>query len=590
MKKYFLFIIALLLFISSLSFTEEATDLKESPDYSGMITKMDAYIDELMKKHEVAGLSIALVDGQKTVWQKGFGYADVEKEIAAGEHTIFNYGSVSKLFTGLAIMQLVEEGKIDLDAQLSDYLPEFSIRSRFPEALDVTIRSMLSHHSGLPSDCLYRMVNSYSENSVEYFNNYESRLLEYLETTHLAYRKDYTFSYSNIAYNLLGFVVQRVSEKPLADYVKENILLPLGMENASISPYVLREDVKNLMAMPHIGMKPGKKYLWMAHGAGALNAGVSDMTGFIKMVLGKGSYGDNQVVSEETLQHMLTPQNEENIRDGSTKLGLSFFLNDPAFSYGGKTCGHGGGMIHYYSDLKILLEHELGVVLAVNSDSGEAIVQEIARTVLEEALLVKTGLKKPAPEEEETAELTGKEMQELEGNYACFGYELVKIRVKNNKARLLLPPLNVKLSPLAGGWMKPETSVNFLKDIRIKVETVEGEKLLFIKTPDNSTYPFGKEVREKEPAKIWKKRTGTYYFSQKNEEGINFHQTPFILKIKNGFLCLISKNKQCIILEPISENECITQGLGRNAGETMYFEKEEGKDIIRWSGYILKKK
>lgn len=592
MKKSQLYVMILILLITTLTFAGESADSTgDSADYSALIGEMSGYIEEALENNKVAGLSIALVDGQKTVWQAGFGYADIQNNVAADEATLYNMASVSKLFIGTAIMQLVEAGKIDLDAPLSDYLEEFEIKSRFPPRTPpVTIGTMLTHHSGLPGDMLYKFVEKYSDKSVEYYNNYEETLLNYLKEVHVANPPGYVHAYSNISYNLLGFVIQRVSGIPLVDYMRENILLPLGMENASFTPLFMREETGALIALPHAGLEPGEKYLWMAHGAGALNAGMGEMTAFIKMVLARGLSGNNRLLSEESLEKMLTLQNEGNELDGETRLGLSFFLNDPIFDYAGKNCSHSGGMVYYFSDLKILLEHDLGVVVAVNSNTGGTVVGDIAIRVLQEALKIKTGLEAPGREEEKTVEPAPEELKMIEGDYAAFGVELIKIRVKNNKVRLHIGGVNLQILPLPDGWLKPRTSHNFFKHLRFKVKLVEGKKVLFIKRYPYVSIPLGYEYFKKEISSIWKKRMGSYRFTEKMEDSFKFMDGPFRLKIKKGVIYIIVKDKTTAILEPVSENECIIGGLGRNTGESVYFYKENGKDMIFYSGYRLEKK
>lgn len=589
--KNFTFILLFMLLVSTFSF---AGDSDQTTDYSEVITKMETYIENLLDEHKVASLSIALVDGQDTVWKQSFGYADVNKEIKATEKTIYNMGSISKLFTGMAIMQLVEEGKIDLDAPLSTYLPEFSIKSRFDDAdaNNVTIRGILTHHSGLPSDYLHGLIGRESDSWEEKSKAYEKSLYEYLNNTYMAHPNDYIFSYSNIGYNLLAYVIRNMTGKTAADYVQENILLPLGMDNASFLPYTLRDDIGDLMAEPHSALERADKYLWMIPGAGALNAPVPEMANFIKMILAKGTYGENQVVSEETLSRMLTQQNDNIPLDGNMSIGLSFSIKDPTMEYAGKYCGHNGGMIRHFSELKVLLDHDLGVVLAVNSDTGEPIVREIALTVLKEALEAKTGLTQPVPEPEaeEIVTLSEDELKDLEGDYSTLYFRLIKIKVKNNRIKANFRGLNFELKPLKDGWLKPVTFNKHIKDFRIKIQKIDDKKILFFKPVPHIYHALGIESDTQKPGSIWKERTGTYIITNAQDDPFPFFKPPITFKIKKDTPLLITKNKIPLFLVVVNDNECITGGIGRSAGETILFKKENGKDVIYWSGYRLEKK
>ncbi len=110
-----------------------------------------------MKKNNVIGLSIALVDDQRVAWAQGFGYADENRGIPAAPETIYKIGSITKLFTASAVMRLAEQGKLDIDRPLQTYLPEFSMRSRFPDQKPITLRDLMTHHSGLPANFLKGM-------------------------------------------------------------------------------------------------------------------------------------------------------------------------------------------------------------------------------------------------------------------------------------------------------------------------------------------------------------------------------------------------------------------------------------------------
>lgn len=123
-----------------------------STAYSGTINEMTSYINRHMAEQQVTGLSIALVDDQRLVWARGFGYADKENGYPAAADTIYEIGSNTKTFTAAAIMRLQDEGRLDIDQPLTRYLPGFSIHQRFSSSAPITLRSMLTHHSGIPGD------------------------------------------------------------------------------------------------------------------------------------------------------------------------------------------------------------------------------------------------------------------------------------------------------------------------------------------------------------------------------------------------------------------------------------------------------
>jgi len=145
-KDFFLFFrfVCILLLIAGCT---DGGVSSSAPNYESTISRMTTYIQNDMAQNQVSGLSIALVDGQKVVWARGFGYADKEAGVLAGADTIYEIGSLSKTFAAMAVMRLVEEGLIELDQPLMSYLPGFYINQRFQESGPITIRS---RESGTP--------------------------------------------------------------------------------------------------------------------------------------------------------------------------------------------------------------------------------------------------------------------------------------------------------------------------------------------------------------------------------------------------------------------------------------------------------
>jgi len=138
--------------VTLLQAPQPSADAVLREDYRALREHVYPFIRRLQAEQDIKGISIAVIDGQDVVWSEGFGYADVAAHRPATPQTLYRIASISKLFTSTAVMQLAERGRIALDRPLIAYLPQFSIRSRFERTAPVTVRSLLSHHSGLPSD------------------------------------------------------------------------------------------------------------------------------------------------------------------------------------------------------------------------------------------------------------------------------------------------------------------------------------------------------------------------------------------------------------------------------------------------------
>jgi CubicO group peptidase (beta-lactamase class C family) len=190
------------------------------------------YIEhQLMQKGKVPSVVIALVDDQDVVWQEAFGYADLEEKKLASFDTVYRVGSVTKTFTALAIMKLYEDAIIDLDAPITDYLPDFSMKSRFPDSDPITIRSLLSHRSGL-TDPENRFFGEYT--GLEFFERISlQEIVDSLKDDYVPYPVGYRFNYSTSGFAVLGRIIEVMTGRDYSDYMQENILNPLGMSDST---------------------------------------------------------------------------------------------------------------------------------------------------------------------------------------------------------------------------------------------------------------------------------------------------------------------------------------------------------------------
>ncbi|MDD2926687.1 serine hydrolase domain-containing protein, partial [Rhodoferax sp.] len=180
------------------------------------LASTQAYVTRLvqheMAKNKVTGLSLALVDDQRVVWAQGFGFADVEQGIPASADTLYRVGSISKLFTDVAALQLAERGLLDIDKPVQHALP--ALTSKAPQASSmITPRQLMTHHSGLPRDRLKGFQTPQPASLAS--------LVDDVAGQPLAYAPDLVFSYSNIGISLLGAAVQSRSGVPFAQHMQQ---------------------------------------------------------------------------------------------------------------------------------------------------------------------------------------------------------------------------------------------------------------------------------------------------------------------------------------------------------------------------------
>ena len=207
------------------------------PDYSAALARVSDYIESRMQQDQVAGLAIALVDGSEVVWAKGFGYADLAEGVRISPETIFEIGSISKLITTCIVMREREKGLIDLDRPVDGSLPGYEINQAFPESGPITLRNMMTHHSGIPGDILIGAMTT------EYDPCYLDWTLDYLRNDFTAYPVNFVFSYSNTAGFLEGAAVAAAVGRPFVE-LGDEFMADLGMSDSS---FVFQPDRKSVV-------------------------------------------------------------------------------------------------------------------------------------------------------------------------------------------------------------------------------------------------------------------------------------------------------------------------------------------------------
>ena len=207
---------------------------------NALAPKIETRIRRLLPSHLIAGLVCAIVRDQELAWSGGVGFADIERSLVPDRETIFRCGSITKTFTGAALMQLRDDGKLALDAPLLRYIPEFKdVKLKFGTLDDITLRRLMSHHSGLMGE----VPGDYWETLQ--FPNVEEVIAK-LPQAEVVIAPGSALKYSNLAYTLLGEVIARVSSMPYADYIRRNLLEPLGM---TMSGFDLTDTMRPFMAI-----------------------------------------------------------------------------------------------------------------------------------------------------------------------------------------------------------------------------------------------------------------------------------------------------------------------------------------------------
>jgi CubicO group peptidase (beta-lactamase class C family)/D-alanyl-D-alanine dipeptidase len=378
LRGSWLLIALVFLFSANAVFAADGSDIAPRKEYSEIVAILRPFIEGQLAEKRIPGLSIALVDDRQIVWAQGFGLADAKREKPATAETVYRIGSVSKLFTDIAIMQLVERGELNLDAPISEYLPDFHPHNPF--GAPITLRELMSHRSGLLRE---PPVGNY-------FDPTEPSLaatVRSLNDTELVFAPQTHTKYSNAAIAVVGYLLEERSHQAFATYLKHAVLDPLGMEHSSFAPDF---NVIQNLAKAKMWTYDGKTFeaptfrLGMIP-AGSLYSTVGDLGRFLTVLLAHGKTGRGTLLKPATLEQMWSPQFPN---PGGRVFGLGFVVG--ALD-GRRMVGHGGAIYGFATTLDLLPDDKLGVVVTATEDAANAVTDRIAAEALRLVLAQRSG-------------------------------------------------------------------------------------------------------------------------------------------------------------------------------------------------------
>lgn len=346
--------------------------------------ELETFLDGLMTAHlaynPMAGATLSVVKDGQVLLVKGYGYADLEKQIPVdGEQTLFRPGSTSKLFTWTAVMQLVEQGKLDLDADVNQYIPDFKL----PEAhgKPITLRNVMTHTAGLEDGALGYLFQKGPEDFLPLGEALAAHMPARVRPPTTEFGSDGTnASYSNWATALGGHIVASVSGESFDDYIKKHIFDPLGMSSSTFAE-PLPPELAPRMAVGY-QFKDGRlkphpfEYVHNFGPAGSMTSSAPDMAKFMLAHLDQGK----GILKPETAALMHSRQFSPNAYGNGS--GLGFY---ETHVNGRRLIGHGGDTLAFHTDFWLLPDEKLGVFVSYNSSNELA--PHIARRDLRRAFM-----------------------------------------------------------------------------------------------------------------------------------------------------------------------------------------------------------
>lgn len=441
-------------------------------------SQVDSLTELVLKTFDVPGIAVGIIKDGKLIHAKGYGVRSLRTGEKVNENTLFGVASNSKAFTTAALGMLVDEKKLKWDDKVTDFIPEFKMYD--PYVTDAfTIRDLLTHRSGLGLGAgdLMMFPDSNNFTKKDIIHN-----LRYLKPVS-GFRTKY--DYDNNLYIVAGEVIARVSGMSWEDFIEQRIMQPLGMTASKAS--ISRLSSRNNIVMPHAPVDGKVKTIdieWSetANAAGGIVSNITDLSKWLIMQMDNGKYGDNKrLFSEEVHEDFWSPQTIIDVHGTSpynthfASYGLGWFLSDVK---GYKQASHTGGLAGIVTQITLLPELKLGIIVLTNQQSGAAFTA-ITNTIKDSYLGVK-GIDRVkqmhdrvVKNEDEAKKITGDiwtaidavqksnapkaDINNFTGTYTDQWFGDVTISVKNGK-----PWFDSKRSPKLSGILLPYKGNTFV--------------------------------------------------------------------------------------------------------------------------------
>lgn len=362
-----LYMLRITLLATAISFSSSVWAQEFSGKYA------DSLVQRVLTTFDVPGIAVAVIHNDSIIHLKGYGVRSLKTQSPVDANTLFGIASNSKAFTSAALAMLVDEGKIQWDDRVTDYLPAFKMYDPYVTA-HFTIRDLLTHRSGLGLGAgdlmMFPDSNNFTRKDILHNLRYLKPVSDYRTK----------FDYDNNLYIVAGEVIAAVSGMSWEDFIETRIMRPLGMKNSAASFYRIGQQPN--VAMPHAPVNGKINQIeigWSetANAAGGIYSSVNELSEWVRMQLRGGSFGtpSRQLFSKEQQQEMWTPQTI--LPTGTSapyythfaSYGLGWFLSDIK---GYKQCMHTGGLAGMVTQVTLIPELKLGIIVLTNQQSGAA--------------------------------------------------------------------------------------------------------------------------------------------------------------------------------------------------------------------------
>ncbi len=548
-------------------------------NYAPVTEYVSRLIENEMQAHKLMGLSVAVIDRGEVIWKQGFGLANVAADTKADTKTLYRAGSVSKLFNAVAVLQLAEQGRFDLDAPIVQYVPEFKIQSRFGATDNITLRMLLSHHAGLPRDLLFGMFSKEPQ-------PFDS-LLDQFPSMSVAHEAGTVFSYSNIGVSLSGLAVQKSTALPYEDHLKEQVLDRLNMSASDFTGRLTGERA----AAAYINGSLVDELPIRDIPAGGLNTNVEELSQFVQAMLAGGSYQNKKLLNKASVATMLQVQNEGNTLDMGQRIGLGWVYSDEKLAGLYDVVWHTGRTVAHSASVTMVPELDMGVVMLTNSADHTNALSRISNAVLKQLLVARDI---PSVEPSPNSVLAKLQpLSDIEGDYVG-AYGLVRVKAHEGRLTAQALGMNLVLKEHDNYWYSPKVKLGFItiqprviKGLRASKVELQGKQLL-VGVEQGRPLLIGEKVESQARLSIWDQRLGDYKVNNASDVIASFIESVSF-QYEDGYYLMeyvgTGGRKTKAYVEPISDSTLVI--LGVDKGET--FSYSDNDKAFIFSGLVFEK-
>ncbi len=352
-------------------------------DDSFLKNSLTILINRELAEKQIPGIAISVIDDQNILFEEGFGFADVKNQIPTSPYTVFQAGAVAQLFTTIAILQRVEHNKLDLDAPISAYLPAFSPQN--PYGLEVTLRQILSHQSGMVTE---PPVGHYYDTSAPDL----SEIVESINHTTIVFPPETFTKYSNAGFAVAGHVLEKSMDKPFEQHMRA-ILDRMHLKRTS---FTARLDLRNKLAQGHVATLDNRilplQDVEVPNGpANNLYTTINDLGAFLRVLFADGLSPSGTILDADAFEQMWT------IQLSTARKQIPFGLGFAVSIFEGERRATLTSNTHGFSTrIDLLPDHDLGVALIASLEHSDAVLEKIASYALKTALAQKIELPTPS--------------------------------------------------------------------------------------------------------------------------------------------------------------------------------------------------